>query len=298
MEPVGRLRLLGSVVAGSLASTAAAVSYWLNLYWWNMGIGPVALIGIGVGLAMGFISGPAAVTVPRPAAFALVVAVKAALLGFAVLWSMSLAGAAVQSSPGIGGTIVDAVWFAAFGVPTALAFALPVTMPIAFLSTAVLRLWTRSRAPGRAAIAAVLATTAFSGGVAVAVPRPDLAWGLDEVAPVHVEWTVANHSPRFLELGIFDRDGDRSYGGSVAAIEPCFIATGRDPLGSDWFLTLEPRPERGDPVELVSEAEASGADVQVWIVVAADGTPRVELGRAAPSAEEQTVDLCGEGADR
>lgn len=297
-RPLIGVRLLGALIAVSLAATAAALSYWLRLYWWDLGFAaPVALIGIGVGLVLGFISGPGAVTTRRPAIYALVVACKAALLGFAVLWALSFAAAA-SGSPSAGGPIVDGLAFAVFGVPSALAFALPVTVPIAFLATGVLRLWSRRPTSGRAAIAAVLWVGVLSTGVAIGVPRPDLTVDWADAAPVHVEWTVANRTARFLELGIFDREGDRSFGGSVAAIEPCFISTGRHPLDTDWFLTLDPHPEDGDPEELVRAAEAPGAEVRVLIEVAANGTASVEVGRAPPPVEEQTVDLCTEGADR
>ena len=278
-----------------MATVAAGVSFWLDLYWWDLGFGPIAPIGIGVGVVLGFISGPDAVATPRPAIYALAVAVKAALLGLAVLCAL-LPSVAGWSTGGAGGASLEVVLFALFGVLPALALALPVTTPIAFLTTGALRLATRRPAAGGVAIAVILVSCAVSTGVALVVPRPDPTVAAVDFAPVHVEWTVANRSTRSLQLGVFDRDGDRSFGGLIAGIEPCYITTERDALGVDWFLTLEPHP--GDATELVGAEQAPGDDVRVWIDVAPDGEASVELDREAPSAEELTVDLCTQDTGR
>jgi hypothetical protein len=280
--------------------TAAALSYWLDLYWWDFGIGSPAPIGVGVGVGLGFAVGPAATTTPRPRWFAFGQAVRAGLLGLAILAAVWAATALASGYVTVdGAAVAGSVAFTVFAIPVALVFALPVTLPIAFIATGVLRA-TRDR-PRRmvAAIVGVLLATAGITAASAALPRPDLQPAV-EFAPVELEWTIANHSRQDLELGVWAESPDTSVGGWTRTVPACFTTTDRSGEQASWFLTLEQPTEDfwgGDvPPALVSAEEVPGADAHVWITVAADGAISVEPGRGAPPDEELAVDHCMMGS--
>lgn len=295
------LRVAGALLGGSLATLAAAVSYWLDLYWWDFGIGPVALIGVGVGVGLGLATGPTAATTPRPVLFVFGQAVKAALLGLAILAAAWAAGSLASGYGSVDAeAVAGSVAFIAFAIPNALVLALPVTLPIAAIATTVLRL--KRNRPRRAAAAVAGAVLATAGVTtwSVAVPRPDLGPEL-ALAPVELEWTIANHSPHDLELGVWaESASDDSVGGSTQIIPACFITTERSGEEANWFLTLErPAEDSWDadiPPALVSAEEVPDADARVWITVAADGAISVEPGRGPPPAAELTTDHCTQGS--
>lgn len=280
-------RVAGAVVGGSLSTVAAALSFWLNLYWWSSSPGPLALLGIAVGVVLGFIAGPEAIRTERPVAQALGLAFKAALLGFTVYCVASLVASSWSGTGPAGTLLVDISIFLAFVLPTALIFALPATIPIAFSAVCILRLG-RLR---RLGVATTVVAAILSSVLAVAVPGPNLAFdGLGSA--VQLQWTVANHSTRPLELGVFEHHSD-GFGGSLVGIEPCFTSTGHEGVGRDWFLTLEPDSGQRIPPDLVAAADAQGSEVAVWVEIAPDGTASVEVGRV-PVPEELTIDHCHE----
>jgi hypothetical protein len=290
------LRLTGALVAGSLAATAAVISAWLNLYWWSVGSGGLAIAGVGVGLVLGFIAAPQAARTSHPVWEALGLTVSAAAVGWTVVGMASIAS---MGGRGIGFPTMSVGAFllsSLIALPVAILFAFPFTAVVAFLGVAILRKVARSRLLAAMAVAASMSLVALASALAGALPAPELSIDV-ATSPVQLEWTVVNHSRRPLELGIFDHDTN-GYGGSIAGIEPCFTTTGQNGVDSDWFLTLDPESEQRTPPELVSAEEAHGSDVSVWVEIASDGSTSVEIGRASPSAEELTVDHCLAGGAR
>jgi hypothetical protein len=288
-----RLRIRGALMAASLSAMAAAVSYWLRLYWWDLGFGvPVAPAGVVAGTILGFLYGPRASTTRRPVTLAFKAALAAPFVGMALLWLLGVAASSGQGSTGLAPSW-DIALFVVLALPAALALALPVTLPLALLTVAAMRPGKRFPGFGRAAL--VVATTAASLGFAAIVPRPNLQFDAIELAPVRLEWTVANHGKDPQELGIFAWDVDGGYGGSVATLPPCFITTDRTGIGSDWFLTLEPYGEESAPSEVVSAAYAGASRVQVWVDIWPDGRTTFEFGRGGPTDRELTADLCTQG---
>ncbi|MGH2407325.1 MAG: hypothetical protein ACRDF7_04490 [Candidatus Limnocylindrales bacterium] len=293
------LRVAGAVLGGSLATVAAALSYWLDLYWWGSGIGPIALIGVVVGIGLGFAAGPAAVTTTRPWWFAFAQSANAALLGLALL----VAGFLASGGGWVGQTdlassailIVYIVYLALIALP----LALPVTLPIALISVGVLRLtqkWPRVAALG--VVAAVLLAVAMTTA-AVLVARPALEGAAS--GPFQVEWTIANYSSSDFELSVWSKyPADGSISGSSQYIGPCFTTTGRTSAVADWFLTLQPLPAEplnaGTPPALVSATEVPGPSPRVWITIGADGVTSVDPGRGAPPTRDLTVDYCATGS--
>lgn len=284
------LRVAGAAVGGSLSTVAAALSFWLDLYWWDSSLGPLALLGIAIGVVLGFIAGPESIRTERPVLQAFGLALQASLLGFAAYCVVSLVALAWPGLGPAGASLVDTFVFLAFALPTALIFALPVTTPIAFSAVGIMRLG-RLR---RLGVATTVAAAVLSSVVAVAVPRPNLAFDGPGSA-VQVQWTVANHSTRTLELGVFEHHSG-GFGGALVGIEPCFTSTGHENVGRDWFLTLESDSGQRTPPELVAAADAQGSEVAVWVEIAPDGTASVDVGRV-PEPEELTIDNCQQ-ADR
>lgn len=295
-QPHGiRLRLAGAVVGGALATLAAAVSHWLDVYWWQLGTAPLGLIGIGVGLLVGFVAALDAVMTRRPVVLAVVLAAKAALVGLTVIWAATYSGAF-----GGGGSADDSfaglLTFVAFGFPGALAYGLPVTTPIALIGVTVLRLWVRRPRAGQLTIAAIVLVGALASVVAIVVPAPRLTFAEEDLlAPVRLEWTVANHSSEGLAVHILTRTGEGSTSGSIAGAPPCFTTTGREGVGEGWFIGLgRSGRETTTPPGVVSAADAPGANPRVWITIARDGTVTSEAGRGAPPPEALAVDHCME----
>ncbi len=285
------LRLTGALVAGSLAATAALLSAWLNLYWWSVGSGGLTIAGVGVGLVLGFIAGPQAARTSHPIWEALGLTVSAAAVGSTVV-GMATIASMVGRGIGFPAMSVGAFLLSSLiALPVAIVFAFPVTALVAFLGVAILRKVARSRLLAALAVAASMSLVAVASALAGALPAPEVSIEVPATSPVQLEWTVVNHSARPFELGIFDHDSN-GYGGSLAGIEPCFTTTGEDGVDTDWFLTLDPESQGLTPPELISAETAPGSDVSVWVEIASDGSTRVQIGREAPSAEEQTVDQC------
>lgn len=292
------LRLAGALAGGSLAALAATISYWFGLYWWEMGIGPIAQLGVGVGTMVGFAAGPTAVTTPRPILFGLGVAVKAVFIGLALY----LAGAMTIAVASGGAIDAGAIAFVLFAVPSALALALPVTIPIALVAMAVARVTRRHRRRGLLALATIVLSTA---GLTVAAsqgppPHRDRDPGLGvEFAQVRLEWTVVNRSDDDLLLSVWAWT-DAGAGGSSRGLPACFTVTGRSWEETDWFIGFENdrnSTEGAIPDAVVSASDIPGSEPRVWIDVAPGGELTVIPGRAAPPADQLVVDHCLEPSE-
>lgn len=291
-------RIVGALTGASLSAVAAAISYWFGLYWWEMGLGPIAQIGVLVGTVIGCAAGPAAVTARRPVLFALGLAVKAVFIGLAIYLA-----AAMTLALATGGAIdAGAVAFLIFAVPNALVLALPVTIPIALLAVGIVRVACRRRRRGLLAVAAVaMAALGITVAVIQAAPlRPGHDPGLSfRVGQVRLEWTVVNRSSDDLVLFVGSRT-EHGAGASRQGIPACFTETGSSWEEMDWFIALEHGTDADDgriPPADVSASEVPGDEPRVWIDVAPDGTQTVILGRGAPPSEALIVDYCLEASE-
>jgi hypothetical protein len=275
----------GAALGGSLTWAATALVPWLDG-------GPFGRVSIGltaivVGSMLGFVAGQGAIVTHRPASFVVLQACRAVLV-VSTVWALA---AFVDGS--VSGTReLDVLAGYAFVLCFGFLLGMPLALPVAVISTGLLRLAARRPALG---VALMLAVVISAGAVATTRPDPgdaihDLLAGAPG-APSDLRWTVVNRSPSDLVLGIFTREPD-GYGGSTMGVPGCRITTGSDGAGASWFVSLD----RAEPFETeaipVAEADGSGAR-SVWLEVAADGTVTGSVGREPPDVEATLDDLCG-----
>jgi hypothetical protein len=293
-----RIRVAGALVGGSLAALAAAISYWLSLYWWDIGFA-IAQLAVVVGTALGFVAGPTAATARRPTGFALWLAVKAAVIGLAVL-----AAAALAISLATETALIDREAIAAFlvGLPiaivAALVLALPVTIPIAIVAVAVAQLARKrprlGELTGAAIVVLSVTLTAAATQASPLAAHRTTGSGPEFGEAVQLEWTVANRSRDDLILSVSAADLV-SVGGWSKGLPACFTTTGRSAEAIGWFIGLERDGSyAGGEIHpaVVSASQVPGANPHVWIDVAPDGALSFIAGRGAPPAEQLIVDLC------
>jgi hypothetical protein len=288
------IRGAGAVVAA--ATTVAGVGL---MAWANLGLlgGFLLAFAVGAALLVGWAYGPTALSARRPWRFALSLAVKAVLFGELAIVVLAVAQASF-GGPGIPGLLI----WAALVVPVGLIYMLPVTIPVALLTTAVLRHAAHtSPARGGALVLAVsVLAVAVGAGLAFSPPLESS----DITQPVRLTWTVENHSDRDAALGIWTGDVDQlasgheaSWGGTDIPAEACFVSSGHLQESSDWFVSLDlPENDNAEvdprPSPLIVAAQAPGNSPSVRVVIARDGSVTAIPSSAAPSDGDLVVNLC------
>ncbi len=237
--------------------------------------------------------GPRARVTIRPVRFAVGVAFEAVLVATVLYFAVS--AVASPSTGSGGGTGAESLFLIPIIAIYATLTGLPHTLPVAFVATGLLRLWSsRPRAGGAVLLAAMIAGP-FVGQVlgpsAISALDPRFAYGRD----VTLTWTIENRTPAPYELSVSSEDPDGSVGGWLAVIEGCFITTGIQGEPDGWFLTLVPYTdesweERGP--EIVSSDEAPGSAPSIWVSILENGELEVDPNRAPPTTEELTADVC------
>lgn len=291
------LRLAGALLGGSLTALALGIGAWLGASWPTLPPLDLSSLAIGVGVMLGLLSGPAAAVAVRPVRFALVVAVRAVVVG--VTLSIGIVAVLGRASGQPGFDAMSLLGLLLIGIPVAMVLGLPVAAFVSATATAVLRLATRRPVVGSLVIATI-AVGALLGAPALGSSRFVLPVSVDQGGAVRLTVTVENHSAQSLVLGVWTTSGD-STGGWTTGIEACFVTSESSDESAGWFVTLQPDTDDPDawetiPDPLISAVEAPGARADVGVLVAADGTITVSPQRAPPSAQELTVDLCAEEA--
>jgi hypothetical protein len=290
------LRLAGGILGGCLSATAFAVGSALGLTWSFLGPVDIPTLGLGIGAIVGAASGPAAVEATDPGRFASLVAFKAAVIGVtSVVGAVEIYGR-LSGMPGTDGASV--IGFALVAVPVGLTIGLFLTVPVAAVSTAALRVGSRSRA----LLAAIIATALLMGLVIApkfAARRLVLNGGASlPGSSVRVNWTIENHSPRDLVVGIWSSSAD-STRGWTQGVAACFTSIGSTDEPEGWFLSLDRDSEGVDigvPEPRISARDAPGSVANVWIRVERDGSMSSFANRPQPPEDRLTVDLCSESA--
>ena len=292
------LRVAGALLGGSLTAIVIGTAAWLGIAWPTVPPIDLSTVAIGVGTVLGFLIGPTAAVTSRPVRFALVIAVRAVVVGLILVIGGMAILARLSGQPGFDAWSLLGLLL--FAVPVAMVLGLPVTSLVSMTATTTLRLATRRPVVGSLVIATI-SFGALIGVPALGSSRFALPVSIDPAGgAVHLTITVENHSTQSLTLGVWTTSGD-STGGWTTGIEPCFVTSDSSDESAGWFVTLQadtddPGAWETIPDPLISAAEAPGARADVGVIVAADGTITVSLQRAPPSAQELTVDLCAEKA--
>lgn len=275
----------GAALGGSLTLAATSLVPWFE--GGSFGRVPIGATAIVVGSILGFTVGHGAVATDRPARFVVLQASRAVGV-VSTVWALA---AFVDGSIGRTGELEVLAGYA-FVSFFGFLLGLPLALPVAAISTVLLRL--AARRPGLG-VALVVAVVSSAGLVAVTRPNPDDAF--DSLlagapgAPNDLRWTVVNHSTDDLVLGIFTREPD-GYGGSMMGVAACRITTGSGEAGPSWFVSLDREEPFGtEPIPVV-EADDTGARA-VWLEVTADGKVTGSVGREPPGVEATLEDVCG-----
>lgn len=275
----------GAALGGSLTWAATSLVPWFD--GGSFGRVPIGLTAIVVGSILGFAVGQGAVATNRPARFVVLQASRAVV----VVSTVCALAAFVDGSIGRTGELEVLAGYA-FVSLFGFLLGLPLALPVAAISTALLRLGARRPGLGVALVVAVVSSAGL-----VAVTRPNLGDAFDSLpagapgAPNDLRWTVVNRSMNDLVLGIFTREPD-GYGGSMMGVAACRITTGSEEAGPSWFVSLDrEEPFETEPIPLV-EADGTGAR-SVWLEVAADGKVTGSVGREQPAVEATLEDACG-----
>ncbi len=280
------IRVAGAVLGGSLSTFAAGLSQ-LTEFYWTQWFGPVVpLLGIVVGVALGFVVAPAALRSRHPWLSAVGYGFLAVLLGILGLVVIGIATAPRAEGLTLTALVGGALFYAAYGFM----FGPPITVPIALVAVGILRLGRRNLRAGIAAVVGVCVLAFASiglSGLGARLPLPSLPTG----EPVELTLVVVNHSDRWLQLGAFEHHED-GYGGSILGIEPCFTTVETFRLGTAWFLTLDPDSEARTPPDLISAADAPGPAPVVRLEIPARGRASVSSASSVPDEAELTVDHC------
>lgn len=276
----------GAALAGSL--TWAAVSLVPLFDAGPFGRVPIGLTAIVTGSILGFVVGHGAVATHRPTRFVVVQASRAVVV-VSTVWA--LAAFLDGRIGGIGELEVLATY--AFVLLFGFLLGMPLALPVAAISTVLLRLAARRPGLGVAVLIAVVSTAG-----AVAAIGPNVGGAFDDLlagvpgAPDELRWTVVNRSTNDLVLGIFTREPD-GYGGSTMGAAACRITTGSDEAGPSWFVSLgREEPFDTEPIPVV-EADGPTVARSVWLEVAADGKVMGSVGREPPDVEATLEDACG-----
>lgn len=292
------LRVAGALLGGSLTAIVMGTAAWLGIALPTVPPIDLSTVAIGVGTVLGFLIGPTAAVTSRPVRFALVIAVRAVVVGLILVIGGMAILARLSGQPGF--DALSLLGLLLFAVPVAMVLGLPVASLVSMTATAILRLATRRSVVGSLVIATI-SFGALIGVPALGSSRFALPVSIDPAGgAVHLTITVENHSTQSLTLGVWTTSGD-STGGWTTGIEPCFVTSDSSDESAGWFVTLQADTDDPDawetiPDPLISAAEAPGARADVGVIVAADGTTTVSPQRAPTSAQELTVDLCAEEA--
>jgi hypothetical protein len=297
MDQSGASRVAGAGVATATTAVAVGLTTWAHFAI----PGPAfVVLPIAVALLLGWAYGPEAISTPHPWRFALGLAVMAVLFGelaFIVL-GFGQAGAAGSSTLGLLASVALIVPFGFF-------YMLPVTVPVALFTTAVLRATGRATPPHAALLVGmVVIIVGVTGAGLLALPPLDYST-LTE--PVTLTWTVENHSDRDFALGVWNGDvgqitsgQEASWGGFDVPAEACFVSTGHRPIQRDWFVSLD-RPENdadlsgARPSPLLTAADAAGDSPSIRVVIAADGSYTAIPSAPAAAESDLVVNLCRQG---
>lgn len=275
----------GAALGGSLTWVAVTLVPWFeDGALGRLPIGPTAIV---VGSILGLAAGWGAVATDRPARFVLLQATRAVVV-VTTAWALGvfLEGRAAGTEE------LRILASYALVLPFALLFGLPLAVPVAAMSTGLLRIAARLPALG-----AILMVVVVGTGCAVAVARPPVAQAIGQLVtdagptPNELRWTVVNRSTSDLVLGVWTREPD-GYGGSLMGVPACRITTGADEVGESWFVSLDrEEPIDTEPVPVVEVTDASGPGT-VWLEVAANGTTTGVVGREPPGIDATLEDAC------
>jgi hypothetical protein len=152
-----RIRIVGALLGGSLSALGASAGYWLGASWSQLE--PLIFLALAVvaGALVGCLLGPEAVRTKHPVIFATVAAAYGAVAGTVALYVIGSAFAAVTGSAPAGASVamhplLGLSVFILYGF----IIAFPLTLPVAFGATVLLRIGAQRPRALLAATAALL----------------------------------------------------------------------------------------------------------------------------------------------
>jgi hypothetical protein len=260
--------------------------------WLAVVLAIIAVTGIPIGAAMGFLAGPRVVRTRHPVRFGILLALISALVGILGYGILGALGEARGATPW---QVLAAIPSYAFFYVFALPLALPVTGLCAGLAVLTMR-WaaqTRRRSwivivPTVLGLIIIVSATALVGMTRPVDPEnPGQGSGIVRQSnEVRLTYVAVNRSGRDLGLAIGSRLADEEVGGSWGYLGTC--ASGDEPVQSDWRIQITgPDPDVPSALDhiIARGADFPGTSPRVLIVIEADGKARVEpLGNTPPDA--------------